>query len=193
MKFQNLRTRLIATGNKVSLSIGTKIILPYFLLTLVVASVGAFVVTNLVASSLEERITNQLIDAGQIVAEGMVRHEEQRLQTLRTIIGTTGIPAALAANDSTTLDQLAPQIIINSNTDAVILLNQQGLEVYGWQRITSSTDTEGIIRNGADFSEIEAVQKALQNEEDATGNRQLFIAETEGGLMVFTVSPTFYR
>ncbi|VAW35631.1 hypothetical protein MNBD_CHLOROFLEXI01-1863 [hydrothermal vent metagenome] len=83
--------------------------------------------------------------------------------------------------------------MINSNTDAVILLNQQGLEVYGWQRITSSTDTEGIIRNGADFSEIEAVQKALQNEEDATGNRQLFIAETEGGLMVFTVSPTFYR
>jgi two-component system phosphate regulon sensor histidine kinase PhoR len=193
MKYQNSFTRFAAAGTRVGLSIGTKIILPYFLLTLIVASVGAYVVTNLVASSLEERITNQLVDAGQIVAEGMVRHEDQRLQTLRTIIGTTGIPAALAANDSATLGELAPQIIINSNTDAVLLLNQQGIEVYGWQRISSSTDTEGLTRSGADFSEIEAVQKALQNESDTLGNRQVFIAETEGGLMIFTVSPIFYR
>jgi two-component system, OmpR family, phosphate regulon sensor histidine kinase PhoR len=193
MKYQNLRTRFTTAGTKFGLSIGTKIILPYFLLTLVVASIGAYVVTNLVASSLEERITNQLLDAGQIVAEGMVRHEDQRLQTLRTIIGTTGIPAALAENDSAMLDELAPQIIINSNTDAVMLLNQQGLEVYGWQRISSSTDTEGVTRSGANFSDIEAVQKALRNEEDALGNRQVFIAEMEGGLMIFTVTPIFFQ
>ncbi|MCP4420998.1 MAG: HAMP domain-containing protein [Chloroflexi bacterium] len=150
-------------------------------------------VTNLVASSLEERITNQLLDAGQIVAEGMVRHEDQRLQILRTIIGTIGISAALADNNTATLDDLAPQIIINSNTDAVLLLNQQGLEVYGWQRINSSTDTEGLARSGADFSEVEAVQKVLRNEEDAFGNRQVFIAETEGGLMIFTVAPIFFQ
>lgn len=104
-----MRSRLTAPGTRVGLSIGTKIILPYFLLTLVVASVGAFVITNLVASSLEERITNQLLDAGKIVAEGMVRHEEQRLQTLRTIIGTTGVSAAVAANDPATLSELAPK------------------------------------------------------------------------------------
>ena len=131
MKYQNLRQRLAAAGTKFGMSIGTKIILPYFLLTLVVASVGAYVVTNLVASSLEERITNQLLDAGQIVAEGMVRHEEQRLQTLRTVIGTTGIPAAVSAEDPTTLGELAPQIIINSNTDAVFLLHMTGQVIYG--------------------------------------------------------------
>ena len=139
MKYQNLPSRLTATRTRFGLSIGTKIILPYFLLTLVVASVGAFVVTNLVASSLEERITNQLLDAGQIVAEGIVRHEDQRLQTLRTVIGTSGIPAAVAADDPTTLAELAPQIIINSNTDAVLLLNMDGIEIYGWQRVSSST------------------------------------------------------
>ncbi|MCB9008255.1 MAG: HAMP domain-containing protein [Ardenticatenaceae bacterium] len=175
------------------MSIGTKIILPYFLLTLVVASVGAFVVTNLVASSLEERITNQLLDAGQIVAEGMVRHENQRLQTLRTIVGTAGIPEAVAAADPTSLGELAPQIIINSSTDAVLLLDMNGIEVYGWQRVSSSSDTQGITRSGADFSDVEAVQKALRNEEDATGNRHVFITETDNGLMLFTVTSMFYQ
>ena len=193
MKYQNLRKRLAATRTKIGLSIGTKIILPYFLLTLVVASVGAYVVTNLVASSLEERISNQLLDAGKIVAEGMVRHEDQRLQTLRTVVGTTGIPAALVEEDPATLDELAPQIIINSNTDAVLLLNMDGIEVYGWQRVTSSTDTEGTRRSGTDFSDVEAVQKALRNEEDAAGNRQVFITETDSGLMIFTVTPVFFQ
>ncbi len=193
MKYQNSPSRLTATGTRFGLSIGTKIILPYFLLTLVVASVGAFVVTNLVASSLEERITNQLLDAGQIVAEGMVRHEDQRLQTLRTVIGTSGIPAAVAADDPATLSELAPQIVINSNTDAVFLLNMDGVEVYGWQRVSSSTDTQGTTSSGADFSDVEAVQKALRNEEDAAGNRHVFITETDNGLMLFTVTPMFFR
>lgn len=193
MKYQNLRSRLTATGTRFGLSIGTKIILPYFLLTLVVASVGAFIVTNLVASSLEERITNQLLDAGQIVAEGIVRHEDQRLQTLRTVIGTSGIPAAVAADDPTTLGELAPQIIVNSNTDAVLLLNMNGIEIYGWRRLSSSTDIEGVTSTGADFSQVTAVQKALRNEEDAAGNRHVFTTETENGLMIFTVTPMFFR
>ncbi len=193
MKYQNLPSRLTATGTRFGLSIGTKIILPYFLLTLVVASVGAFVVTNLVASSLEERITNQLLDAGQIVAEGMVRHEDQRLQTLRTVVGTSGIPAAVAADDPATLAELAPQIIINSNTDAVLLLNMDGVEMYGWRRVSSSTDTQGVTTSGADFSGVAAVQKALRNEEDAQGNRRVFITDTDNGLMIFTLTPMFFR
>ena len=193
MKYQNLRSRLTAATAKIGLGLGTKIILPYFLLTLIVASVGAFVITNLVASSLEERITNQLVDAGQIVAEGMVRHEDQRLQTLRTVIGTTGIPTAVAAADSATLGELAPQIIINSNTDAVVLLDMNGVEVYGWQRVDASNSAEGVTRSGTDFSGVDAVQKALRNEEDASGNRQVFITETETGLMLYTVSPLFFQ
>lgn len=191
MKYQNLRSRLTAARTRLGIGIGTKIILPYFLLTLIVASVGAYVVTNLVASSLEERITNQLLDAGQIVAEGMVRHEEQRLQTLRTVVGTTGIPRAVAEKDPDALAELAPQIIINSNTDAVILLDMSGIEIYGWQRLTSATDTEGFSRIGADFSDVAAVQMALRDEADTAGTRQVFITETEDGLMIFTVSPLF--
>jgi hypothetical protein len=83
--------------DKLAASIGTKIILPYLLLTLVVAGVGAYVVTNLVTSSMHERFNNQLLDAGRVVSESMVQYESERLAVLRAVVGTQGVPKALSA------------------------------------------------------------------------------------------------
>ncbi|NKQ34276.1 MAG: hypothetical protein HF973_01525 [Chloroflexi bacterium] len=158
-----------------SLSIGTKIIIPYFLLTLAVASVGAFIVTNLVVSSLAERINNQLVDAGQMVSAGIVRHEEHQLQTLRAVLGTEGIPQAAAERDTAVLAQLAPQIIINSNTDAVLFLDEEGQEIYGWRRLLDGAFDEGVETSGSDFGMIPVVQRALRDERDALGNKYVCI------------------
>src|SRR5687767_12078811 len=100
-------------------SVGTKIILPYVLLTLVVAGVGAFVVTNLVTGSLQERFNNQLLDAGRVVAERMVAYEQERLAVLRLIANSEGVPAAVAAGDQAALAALVPQIAANGNADAI--------------------------------------------------------------------------
>ena len=120
--------------SRLTTSIGTKIILPYLLLTLVVAGIGAYVLTNLVTSSMYERFHNQLLDAGRVVSEGMVRCEEDRLAVLRAVAGTQGVPGALADDDQDSLARLVPQILANSKSDAVELLDDKGMEVYGWQR-----------------------------------------------------------
>ncbi len=175
-----------------SLSIGTKIIIPYFLLTLAVASVGAYIITNLVASSLAERINNQLVDAGQMVSAGIVRHEEHQLQTLRAVMGTEGVPQAVAAGDTAVLAQLAPQIIINSNTDAVLFLDKEGQEIYGWRHLPEGAVDEGVETSGGDFALIPAVQRALNDEMDTLGNKYVFVTETDDGLMFFTISSLFF-
>ena len=51
------------------MSIRFKVILPYLLLTLIVAVTGAYVVTRLVSGSLSERLSNQLIEAGRVVSD----------------------------------------------------------------------------------------------------------------------------
>ena len=133
-----MRKLLEKLGN----SIGTKIVLPYLLLTLTVAGAGAFIVTNLVTGTLQERFTNQLLDAGRVVAESMVTYEEDRLEILRTIAFTEGVPESLAANDHETLLSLVPQIAVNSNADVISLINDQGLEIYGWQRVPGQWEGE---------------------------------------------------
>ena len=77
------------------MSIRFKVILPYLLLTLLVALTGAYVVTRLVASSLEERLSNQLLEAGRVVSDSMVRLEVNQVQNARIAAFTSGLGAAL--------------------------------------------------------------------------------------------------
>ncbi|UCC87594.1 MAG: HAMP domain-containing protein [Anaerolineales bacterium] len=177
--------------NRPGASIGAKIILPYLLLALAVGGVGAFVVTNLVTNSLQERFNNQLLDAGRVVAEGMVHFEEERLAVLRTVSGTQGVAESLAAGDREALAGLVPQIIVNSQTDAVELLDIHGIEVYGWQRPLAGSNDVGEERSGADFSQLDEVRKVLEGFVDEFGNKRVLLAQTNYGLMIFTVGPIY--
>lgn len=184
-----LPTRLTANRRiHLGLGIWAKIILPYFLLTLVIAGVGTFVLTNLVTSSLQDRINNQLIDAGRIVSTGMVQYEQGRLQTLRAVANTEGVAEAVVAGDSQALAALVPQIIANSNASAVELVDINGLELYGWQQPSEPRDPP-VERSGADLSRIEDVQLVLNGVVDEYGDKRVFLSRTPEGVLLFTVGP----
>jgi signal transduction histidine kinase len=182
---QNLFNRLGAS------SIGASIIVPYLLLALAVGGVGAFVVSSLVANSLQERFNNQLLDAGRVVAEGIVHFEEERLTVLRAVAGTEGVPEGLVAGDGEALANLVPQLIANSNTDAVELLDIHGIEVYGWQRPPGGRNDTGQERSGADFSQLDEVRQVLRGFVDEFGNKRVLLAQTDFGLMIYTVGPVY--
>jgi signal transduction histidine kinase len=177
--------------SKLGASIGTKIILPYLLLTLVVAGVGAYVVTNLVTGSMRERFNNQLLDAGRVVSETMVQYETDRLVVLRAVAGTQGVPEALVARDQTRLEGLVPQILANSQADAVELLDVNGIEVYGWQRPPGQGSQNAEERQGADFSQLEDVGLVLSGYVDEYGNKRALVTQTPYGLMAFSVGPVY--
>lgn len=172
--------------NRLFSGIGSKIILPYLLLTLIVAGVGAFIVVNLVTGTLQERFNNQLLDSGRVVAESMVGYEEERLIVLRQVAFTEGVAENLAAGNSAGLAALVPQIIINSPTDAVILLDSNGREQFSWQRYTPPT---GEAQGVADLSLVEDVQRVLQEDIDEFGDKRAFLAATPTGPMLYTVGP----
>ncbi len=172
-------------------SIGTKIILPYLLLTLIVAGVGAFIATTLVTSTLQERFNNQLLDAGRVVSEGMVRFEEERLAVLRAVAGTQGVATGIATHNRQELATLVPPIIANSTTDAVELLDLNGREVYGWQRIPGQSSPNFQERFDADYSQINPVRKVLDGVIDELGDKQVLVSNTPLGMMIFTIGPVY--
>ncbi|MEJ2747321.1 MAG: ATP-binding protein [Anaerolineae bacterium] len=176
---------------KINFGIGTKIILPYLLLTIVVAGIGAFIISNLVTSSLQERFHNQLLDAGRLVSESMVQYEEDRLQVLRAVAGTVGVPDALADADSDLLAQIVPQIIINSSSHAVKLLNMEGIEVYGWRQLPNEEDDTPIESAGEDFSDNQEIRRILAGEKDQFGDKRVLLLETNGIPVLYTAGPVF--
>ncbi len=166
-------------------SIGTKIIFPYVLLTLIVAGIGAFVVTDLVTGTLQERFDNQLLDSGRVVAEIMVDYEQARLSVLRAVVGTTGVSEGVENHQTNVLDSLVPQIIANSKTDAVVLVDKEGLEIYSWYKDKNATS------RGADFSQLGEVRQVLDGYVDNSGNRRVMLAQTLDDTMLFTIGPIF--
>lgn len=106
-----------------------KIILPYTLLTLLVAMAGVYVVTNLVFSSLDERLTNQVLEAGRAASDSMVRHELGQARSARAVAFTLGLAEALQASDREAAARLALPIASVETIECFILFDAQGREI----------------------------------------------------------------
>jgi len=109
-------------------SIRFKVILPYLLLTLLVAVTGAYVVTRLVANSLEERLANQLLEAGRVVSDSMARQEIDQVQSARVVAFTRGLGEALRDGDEEQIILLAKPAAGGLNIESLILFDGQGRE-----------------------------------------------------------------
>lgn len=114
---------------RVLVSIRLKVILPYLLLTLVVAVTGVYVVTRLVANSLNERLTNQLLEAGRVVSDDMVRQEVKHVENARIIAFTRGLAEALAAGDKQTVATLAQPAAGGLGIENLIVVDLSGQEL----------------------------------------------------------------
>ena len=112
------------------MSIRFKVILPYLLLTLLIAVTGAYVVTRLVANSLEERLANQLLEAGRVVSDSMARQELDQVQSARIIAFTRGMSEALNNGDKEQVILLAKPAAGGLNIENLIVYDQQGHETF---------------------------------------------------------------
>lgn len=167
--------------------IGPKIIFPYLLLTLMVAAIGAFIVVNLVTSSLQERFNNQLLDAGRVVSESMVAQEAARLEVLRQIAFTEGVATAVSESDASTLANLVPQIIANGQLDTAVLLDNNGSVIYGWHRQADAAS--GETYNNINLGQLNDVRLVLDGHIDDIGDKRTMLAETPYGPILFTIGP----
>lgn len=124
------------------MSIRFKVILPYLLLTLIVAVTGAFVVTRLVSNSLEERLSNQLLEAGRVVSDMMTRQEMDHLKSAQLIAYTQGLGEALDAGDRDQIEALSRPVTSGLIIGSLILYDSQGSESIHLIREFNGTVTD---------------------------------------------------
>ena len=84
-------------------SLRAKLIIPYVFLTLIIALIGVYIITRLVAGSFQERFGNQLIEAGRVTADGIVRREQEHLENLRLLTFMQGVPDAFVTRNEVAL------------------------------------------------------------------------------------------
>ena len=171
--------------------LNTRIVVPYLLLTLIVAGVGAYFFAFVISSRLTERFLNQLIDAGRVVSDQMVDYEEERLKTLRQVANTERVPDAVAAGDTEELNRWVPQLLLDGPNDVVEIIDRNGIELYGWQRSPFVNTDVAQTRSQTDFSNIPVIRQVLAGDSDQAGDKRIVVMDSESGLILFTVGPIY--
>jgi signal transduction histidine kinase/HAMP domain-containing protein len=112
-----------------ALNIRSKIVLPYLVLTFVVMVIGTYVVTGLVAGSLDERLTNHLLETGRIVSDSLVQRELEHLESARLVAYTRGLAEALRAHDRDTVTTLGRPAAIGLGVESILVTDGSGQEM----------------------------------------------------------------
>ncbi len=164
-----------------------KLIVPYVLLTMLLAMVGTFVVTGLVASSVRERFVNQLLEASRVAADGIVRQERLHLESLRLMAFTQGAPQAIANQDSAALRELLFPLALNNHIEVFTAINLQGQEILTLAREPGTN--QYASSQGGDFSSYDLVANVLQAQQDDIGDKFIGLLTTARGPYLFTSAP----
>ncbi len=170
------------------MSIRFKVILPYLLLTLIVAVTGAYVVTRLVASSLSERLANQLVEAGHVVSDTMARQEIKHLEDARLIAYTRGVGDAVWAGDIERLTALVMPVAGGSNVESLMLFDMQGLEVL--HLIEQSDGSLAPVTQPGSPTTLKIVENILAEDNPSSlPQRELALDPVDGRYYYFTTIP----
>ena len=163
-----------------------KLIIPYMLLTIVLAMGGVYIVTRLVTSSIRERFVNQLFEASRVAAEGIVRQEEQHLENLRTMVYTTGVQDAVEEGNAENLYKLLSPHVLNQNIYILTVVDASGFEVLSIEQLS---DGDYHQASGTNLSSIDIVSKTLAGQTDTFGDKFIDILPSNSGPALFTSAP----
>jgi putative nucleotidyltransferase with HDIG domain len=168
-----------------------KIILPYVFLSAILAIVATYLVTRLVTSSLTERFDNQLVEAGRVTADDVVRKEREHLETVRAVAFTEGVAESIRDRDTERLESLVEPVAANAAVERVEVLDAQGQRLKALWLADKAALRYEEISNSDQPATWPLVGRVLQGEADALGDKYAQIVQTSEGFVLYTAGPIF--
>jgi signal transduction histidine kinase/HAMP domain-containing protein len=182
-----------------------KIILPFLLLTLLVALAGAAVALTLVTDSLQNRFDNQLAQVARGASDSVVRQEEANLQFLRAVVfapanpdsGAPAVADALGSADPDALQQALDPYFRDGvsrddlGIDRMIVFGPNGDALIDWEQPRDQgSDAQRIVHSGTTLQGQWFTEKVLSGIADATGDKYAGLLSFQSGpSYLFTVAP----
>ncbi len=175
---------------RVQIPVRLKITLPYVLLALILATAAAYVVSRVVLDTIEERFTNQLIEAGKLTTAWLVQEEDRLLETLRLVAHTGEVPEAVAAGESERLRELILPIAVNYQEDVIDILDQQGASLLSLRHRDEDRPEEYSASRGETvFSQWDFVDKVFKQQVTAGRDKYAGLARAAWGDYLYVAGP----
>lgn len=180
---------LQALARRLYPGISTRVTAPFLLATVVVAGIGVFIVTRLVAGSIQERLNNQLVDSAKAASNTVVEIERQHISILRAMVFTEGIDLAIQERDIERIDRLLRPVAVNSAVDEVIVFDSRGQGIFQLTRSSLSFTLEYQVSEPDDLTGRDGVVRVIKGEVDALGDKYVDVVRGENGYIFYFNSP----
>ena len=170
-----------------------KITVPFLILAVGLAIGAAYVITQIVFDTIDERYTNQLIESGKLSSEGMVRQEESLLRSLRLFSHSEGIPEAITENDIAKLQSLSLGIAANQGEEVVEFLDKDGQLVLGLRHISGGDAADYEFSNQSDFSyqNVPFINNVLEGKIDDLGDKYSGVVKYGWDDLFYVTGPVY--
>ena len=156
-----------------TLRIRTQIILPFLLLMLILGVVGTYLTTSLVASSLENRIADQLVHSEDAALDAAVKLQGRQVAAIRLIANTEGVDQAVRAGDAAALRQLIVPLEVNNRLGTVMIFDARGHTILEVGQPDATNPSGLVFSSGTDLSGESLVQPVLKGQYDALGDKYI--------------------
>ena len=155
------------------LRIRTQIILPFLLLMLILGVVGTYLTTRLVATSLENRIADQLMHAEDAALDAAVKLQGRQVAAIRLFANTEGVDRAVAAGDVAALRQLVVPLEVNNRLGTVMIFDARGRTILEVTQPDPTNPAGLLFGSGTDLSTEPVVQPVLAGRYDSLGDKYI--------------------
>jgi putative nucleotidyltransferase with HDIG domain len=188
LKISNFFSDLV---NRIPLSIRAKIALPYVALATLLAFGAALIVTQIIFDTIEERFTNQLVEAGKLASERMVAEENHLLTAMRQLAFSEGIPTAIQESDESKLRDLAFGTTVNNQLEAVEFLDLSGNLLLSMYHKKGGLIEEYDFLTGdqSPLIDHDFINKVVSKRTDGLGDKYSDVVETRKGLFFLVAGP----
>ncbi len=177
-------------AGQVRMPMRLKIILPLIALTLLFAIVGAYIISQVILRAAQSRFETQLVDSGIQAADWMVRQEERMLETLRLTANSQGVASLTQNGDAEALRDLLLPVAVNTDEEAIEVLNADGVSVLSIHKLPGGRLGEYEWTRGETFFQSQDfVQKTLQQQTDAEGDKFAALVKAPWGTYFYIASP----
>ncbi len=165
-----------------------KIMLPFVLLTLLFAVFATRNITELVTTSLEERVAGQLVSASRHTSDEVAKLERDHLQLVRAVSFTEGLPGAIAGGKLSATEDLVYPSAVNAGAEAVEVFDLRGERMYA---VHFASDSEKSRSSFGGFapSDWVTVYAVLAGANDAYGDKWAQTAQIDGESWLLTTGP----
>ena len=185
-------SNLSAKLPKVRIPMRVKIVFPYIVLSLILALAAAYLISQVMLETIEDRFTNQVIEMGKVTADWMVQEETDLLQTLRLLANTQDLPQAIVAEDAEKLRELALPIAVNYGEESIEILSKQGVSLLSMRHRPEDNREVYIFSRGEDgFVEWDFVQRVLTQQTDQTGDKYGGVVQATWGDYFYVAGPIY--